>query len=76
MQGTIVCGVTDTDEGRQALATAVELAERLRLRLVLAHIAEGIGPSNGRVDGDESVTMRGTVREQRDCSPNLRPNMP
>jgi hypothetical protein len=33
MQGTIVCGVTDTDEGRQALATAVELAERLRLRL-------------------------------------------
>jgi nucleotide-binding universal stress UspA family protein len=29
MQGTIVCGVTDTDEGRQALATAVELTERV-----------------------------------------------
>ena len=59
MQGTIVCGVTDTDEGREALATAVELAERLRLRLVLAHIAEGIGPLNGDADGAESVTMKG-----------------
>jgi nucleotide-binding universal stress UspA family protein len=59
MQGTIVCGVTDTDEGRHALATAVELAERLRLRLVLAHIAEGIGSLNGDADGGESVTMKG-----------------
>jgi nucleotide-binding universal stress UspA family protein len=61
MQGTIVCGVTDTDEGRQALATAVELTERLGLRLVLAHVAEGIGPLNGDSDGDggESVTMKG-----------------
>jgi hypothetical protein len=59
MQGTIVCGVTDTDEGRQALATAVELTERLRLRLVLAHVAEGIGPLNGDGDGGESVTMKG-----------------
>jgi nucleotide-binding universal stress UspA family protein len=55
MQGTIVCGVTDTDEGRQALATAVELTERLGLRLVLAHVAEGIGPRKG---GGESVTMK------------------
>ena len=59
MQGTIVCGVTDTDEGRQALATAVELTERLGLRLVLAHVAEGVGPLNGGGDGDESVTMKG-----------------
>ena len=59
MQGTIVCGVTDTDEGRQAVATAVELRERLGLRLVLAHIAEGIGPLNGDGDGGESVTMMG-----------------
>jgi nucleotide-binding universal stress UspA family protein len=59
MQGTIVCGVTDTDEGRQALATAVELKERLGLRLVLAHVAEGIGPLNGDGDGGESVTMKG-----------------
>jgi len=57
MRGTILCGVTDTDEGRQALATAVELAERLRL--VLAHIAEGIGPLDAGTDGGESVTMKG-----------------
>jgi nucleotide-binding universal stress UspA family protein len=57
MRGTIICGVTDTDEGRQALATAVELTERLGVRLVLAHVAEGIGPLNG--DGGESVTMKG-----------------
>jgi nucleotide-binding universal stress UspA family protein len=71
MQGTIVCGVTDTDEGRQAMGTAVELTERLGLRLVLAHVAEGIGSlngdgdgdgdgdSDGDGDGDESVTMKG-----------------
>jgi nucleotide-binding universal stress UspA family protein len=59
MRGTIVCGVTDTDEGRQALATAVEVGERLGLRLVLAHVAEGIAASNGDVDADESVTMKG-----------------
>jgi nucleotide-binding universal stress UspA family protein len=59
MQGTIVCGVTDTNDGRQALATAVELTERLGLRLVLAHVAEGVGPLNGGGDGDESVTMKG-----------------
>jgi nucleotide-binding universal stress UspA family protein len=57
MQGTIVCGVTDTNDGRQALAAAVELTERLGLRLVLAHVAEGVGSLNG--DGDESVTMKG-----------------
>src|SRR5215218_4992716 len=59
MRGTIVCGVTDTDAGRQALATAIELTERLGLRLVLAHVAEGIGPFNGDVEGGESVTMKG-----------------
>ena len=59
MPGTILCAVTDTDEGRQALARAAELTERLRLRLVLAHVAEGIPPGDGRLDGDESVTMKG-----------------
>ena len=57
MQGTIVCGVTDTNDGRQALAAAVELTERLGLRLVLAHVAEGVASLDG--DGDGSVTMNG-----------------
>jgi nucleotide-binding universal stress UspA family protein len=59
MPGTILCAVTDTDEGRRALATAAELTERLRLRLVLAHVAEGIPTGNGQVEGGESVTMKG-----------------
>jgi nucleotide-binding universal stress UspA family protein len=59
MPGTILCAVTDTHEGRQALARAAELTERLRLRLVLAHVAEGIPPGDGRLDGEESLTMKG-----------------
>jgi nucleotide-binding universal stress UspA family protein len=58
MRGTIVCGVTDSDEGRGALAVAVELSERLGLRLVLAHVAEGIAPLPVNGEGSESVTTR------------------
>lgn len=58
MRGTIVCGVDDTEEGRGALELAAELSERLDLRLVLAHVVEGI-PSLD-VDGDESVTTKGS----------------
>ena len=58
MRGTIVCGVTDSEEGRGALALAAELSERLGLRLVLAHVADGIPPLD--VNGEEtaSVTTR------------------
>jgi nucleotide-binding universal stress UspA family protein len=58
MRGTIVCGVTDTSEGRGALDLAAELSDRLALRLVVAYVADGIGALDGS-DGDESVTMRG-----------------
>ena len=50
MRGTIVCSVSDTEEGHGALETAVELSERLGLRLVLAHVANGIA-----LDGDEDA---------------------
>lgn len=59
VQGTIVCGVSDTDHGRRALELALELSERLALRLVLVHVANGIGVPSG--DGGEdyqSVSMR------------------
>jgi nucleotide-binding universal stress UspA family protein len=56
MRGTIVCGVTDTDDGRNALELAAELSERLDLRLVLAHVADGFGPTTE--EGDESVTAQ------------------
>jgi nucleotide-binding universal stress UspA family protein len=52
MRGTIVCGVVDTCEGRAAVAVAVDLCERLGLRLVLAHVTEGAG-SAGRATGAE-----------------------
>lgn len=58
MRGTIVCAVTDSDEGRGALAVAAELSERLGLRLVLAHVAEGIAPLDINGEGTESVTTR------------------
>ena len=42
MRGTLVCAVTDGEESEDALALGVELSERLGLRLVLAHVVEGI----------------------------------
>jgi nucleotide-binding universal stress UspA family protein len=60
MQGTLVCAVTDGAENDDAVAQAAAISERLGLRLVLAHVADGIAPlGNG---GDESVTMKGDRR--------------
>ena len=58
MRGTIVCGVTDSDKGRGALAVAAELSARLGLRLVLVHVADGIAPPDVNGDSSESVTTR------------------
>jgi hypothetical protein len=46
VEGTIVCGVSDIVGARGALKLAHELSERLGLRLVLAHIAEGFEPTD------------------------------
>jgi nucleotide-binding universal stress UspA family protein len=58
MHGTLVCGLTDGEDAAGTVGLAVELSQRLGMRLVLAHVAEGFAP---RVDGvvEESVTMRG-----------------
>lgn len=58
MPGTIVCGVADNDAGRGALAVAAEVSERLGLRLVLVHVADGIAPLDIAGDTTESVTTR------------------
>lgn len=55
MRGTVVCAVTEGDESRAAVATSAELSRRLGLRLVLAHVADGIAGAELR---DESVTTR------------------
>ena len=51
MAGTILCGVTDSPEGRDAAQLADALSARLGLRLVLAHVVDGI-----RVGAEESLT--------------------
>jgi nucleotide-binding universal stress UspA family protein len=58
MRGTIVCGVTDSEAGRGALAVAAELSERLGLRLVLVHVVDGIGPLDVNGEVSESVSTR------------------
>jgi nucleotide-binding universal stress UspA family protein len=58
MRGTMICGVTDTHDGREALKLGVELSERLGLRLVLVHVADGFGPIGSEGDEQESVTMK------------------
>jgi nucleotide-binding universal stress UspA family protein len=58
MRGTIVCGVNESEGGRGALELAAELSDRLGLRLVVAHVADGIPPVGGDNTGDESVTTR------------------
>jgi nucleotide-binding universal stress UspA family protein len=58
MRGTLICGVSDSDDGRAALDLAVELSDRLGLRLVLAHARDGIEAIDADADGAESVSMR------------------
>jgi nucleotide-binding universal stress UspA family protein len=57
MQRTLVCAVIDGAENDDAVARAVALGERLGLRLVLAHVVDGIAAFGN--DGGESVTMKG-----------------
>ena len=59
MRGTLICGVADSDEGRAAVELGVELSQRLGLRLVLAHVAQGFYPHDAAEDGAESVAMKG-----------------
>lgn len=44
MGGTVVCGVTETPDGRSAADLAHALGMRLGLRLVLVHVVEGVPP--------------------------------
>jgi nucleotide-binding universal stress UspA family protein len=53
MGGTLVCGVTETRDGRSAAELAHALAARLGLRLVLVHVVDGV-----RRGTQESLTAR------------------
>lgn len=52
MNGTVLCGVDDTDSGKRALSAAVDLSRRLRLRLVVVHVIEVTRGAEGAVDLD------------------------
>jgi nucleotide-binding universal stress UspA family protein len=62
VNGTIVCSVTDSDEGRSVLELGLELSERLGMRLVLAHVAERFAPTDVDRDSSGRVTMKGEQR--------------
>jgi nucleotide-binding universal stress UspA family protein len=51
--GTIVCGVTESPDGRLAAELAGALGARLGLRLILVHVIDGVPP-----DAEESLTAR------------------
>jgi len=59
MRGTLVCGLIDREDAVGTVELAVELTQRLGMRLVLAHVAEGFAPRANGVDVEESVTMKG-----------------
>ena len=58
MRGTLVCGVVDREDGRGALDVAVEVSERLGLRLVLAHAGGGFDPIAADGQDAESVSTQ------------------
>lgn len=53
MNGTIVCGVTETPDGRGAAELARALGQRLGLRLVLVHVVDCVPEGT-----HESLTAR------------------
>ncbi len=55
MNGTLVCAVTDGAESDDAVALATAVSERLGLRLVLAHVVDGISALG---NDHESATMK------------------
>jgi nucleotide-binding universal stress UspA family protein len=59
VRGTLVCGVTDSEDAAGTVELAVELTQRLGMRLVLAHVAEGFAPIGDGVEVEENVTMKG-----------------
>jgi nucleotide-binding universal stress UspA family protein len=68
--GTIVCGVSETPEGRAAADLASALSQRLGLRLVLVSVIDGL-PTGG----EDSLTARqlqsGAERTLRDLAVKL-----
>lgn len=54
MRGTILCLVSDNENGRAALKAGADLSDRLKLRLVLAHVVDGV---DGASTDENAATM-------------------
>jgi nucleotide-binding universal stress UspA family protein len=65
MAGTILCGVSDSLEARNAARLASRLCKQLELRLVLVHVADAPTDAEGWLDDDESVAMPTRNRGKR-----------
>ena len=68
MNGTLVCGVGQTREGRTAIELADALAARLGLRVVLVHVVEGPPGASESVGGRQRLagahrTLESAARE-------------
>jgi nucleotide-binding universal stress UspA family protein len=59
VRGTIVCGITGSEDGRRALELAVDLSDRLDLRLVLAHVVDG--PDDGAQTASDGANGAGPL---------------
>jgi nucleotide-binding universal stress UspA family protein len=63
MQGTVICAVTDGAENDNAVAQAVAVSERLGLRLILAHVVDGVAPAASDGAAGESISMEAGRRD-------------
>ena len=62
MQGTILCWVNDSAHGRAALNAAADLSDRLKLRLVLACIADGVDGADANENATRTRQREGAAR--------------
>ena len=62
MRGTILCWVDDSAHGRAALKASADLSDRLKLRLVLAHVADGVDGAGANPDVARTRRRKGAAR--------------
>jgi nucleotide-binding universal stress UspA family protein len=66
MAGTILCGVNESAEARNAVRVAAALSKQLELRLVLVHVADA--PADAE---DLLAEVGGTTMTARNCGKRL-----
>jgi nucleotide-binding universal stress UspA family protein len=62
MRGTILCWVSDSAHGRAAMTAAADLSDRLNLRLVLAHVADGVDGAGANENAARMRQQEGAAR--------------